>query len=161
RNRVDLIRSEWAANGCLARARVMLAEALHEEAANGTGSEPFVWSRVDSVLSGSIDTPCRITARAIGSRLDINNADEALISRLFVRVGFGPSAADSAAAAIRDWIDADDVTRTGGAEAAWYRSQSRRPPRNAPLADLREAADIRGLEQRPLDDYFDVETGPI
>src|SRR5690606_41844599 len=68
---------------------ILLAEALHEEAANGTGSEPFVWSRVDSVLSGSIDTPCRITARAIGSRLDINNADEALISRLFVRVGFG------------------------------------------------------------------------
>jgi hypothetical protein len=78
--------------------------------------------------------------------LDVNNASpEALHSFLQAVVGESERA-DSLVDAILDWRDADDSPRARGAERAWYASEHRAPPRNAPLAAAEELHRVRGFE---------------
>ncbi|MCE2924374.1 MAG: type II secretion system protein GspK [Phycisphaeraceae bacterium] len=58
-----------------------------------------------------------------------------------------PGMSDEAANAILDWIDTDDDTRTGGAEAEAYASlPSPYKPRNGPVRSLGELELIRGVD---------------
>src|SRR5439155_689548 len=107
---------------------------------------------------------CSLSARAVGSRLDINAADEGTLARVLETAGWPEARADSAAAAIADWIEANDEPRPQGAERTWYVARNRVPPSNSALVDMRELRGIRGLEDETadqLDSILDVEPGAI
>ena len=73
----------------------------------------------------------------------IARAEHRRLARLFAQTGLPASALD----ALADWIDADDIPRDGGGEAAAYAEvrPSRVPP-NAPLLRTAEAALARGID---------------
>jgi general secretion pathway protein K len=164
RNRIALARAEWAASGCLARARSVLSEAIGMEGTAASYRQP-AWSRVDEILGESSAgdlADCVITARAVGSRLNVNSADEATLSRLLRGAGLAPAQADSLAAAIADWKDADDTPRPLGAEREWYEAVGKMPPANRPFAHVSELALVRNAAGAlSLDDLLDVEEGVI
>lgn len=165
RNRIALARAEWLADACLARARAVIVAALRGEASALIDPRSPVWSRVDEILDGTptlVAAGCMITARAIGSRLNVNMADEATLSHLFQYAGMAPLRADSIAAAIADWKDADDIPRPLGAERESYESLGRVPPMNRPFSHIAELALVRGIDGTfPFDSLLDVEEGGI
>ena len=158
RNRVALTSAMWRAQACLAYARETVRDATSHS------SDPALWNHIDRVL-GEARAPvsgCSISARPVGARLDVNSSDEATLSRLFQAAGWRPSRADSAAAAIADWMDADDQPRAGGAEREWYLARHRIPPSNSPFVNARELRRVRGLEDWDrLDSLLDVAPGPL
>lgn len=92
----------------------------------------------------------------LSGRFNLNNllrdgqpspADLARFRRLLVGLGLSEGEALARAAALLDWIDADDVSSAAdSAENAWYGSQS--PPyraANAALIEVGELARIRGF----------------
>lgn len=65
------------------------------------------------------------------------------LARLFGQAGMPATALD----ALADWIDADDVAREGGGEAAAYAEvRPARVPPNAPLLRMAEASLARGID---------------
>jgi len=167
RNRMALTTGLWRAESCLAFERETLREALSREAprADSIGS---VWNHVDRLLeqTAALVPGCAVSARAVGSRLDINGVDEATLSRLLKAAGWSEARADSGAAAIADWVDADDQPRPNGAERNWYLARDREPPSNSRLADMRELRRVRGFEPHAgptdrLDSILDVEPAAI
>jgi general secretion pathway protein K len=65
--------------------------------------------------------------------------------RLLAQVGFTPNDAVSLAAALADWLDADNEAQPGGAEATWYAEHGRHyRPANALLLDVDELRLVRG-----------------
>jgi type II secretory pathway component PulK len=88
---------------------------------------------------------CDVHLEAAGSRLDVNDASIEELRAVFAAMGLADAGA--LADALADWRDADDAPRPLGAEASWYDMVHRLRPRNAPLADAREIALVRGFEQ--------------
>ena len=132
----------------MARARSVLDAALAEEATDIAMLKPSAWMRVDEILSASADPTamgCSISVRAVGSRLDVNAADEATLSRLFRCAGVAPARADSIAAAIADWKDSDDIPRPLGAERQWYEAAGAVPPSNGRFTHIEQLAMVRGV----------------
>lgn len=123
-NRIVLLRAGWAREAC---GDILLARFPRR------GSD----LRLDSVDLGR-GTWCRASLSDPSTRLNINLASTEQLERFFT--------SDSLTDALLDWRDADDVPRPFGAEAGWYRSQRRRPPRNGPLADVAELSYVRGFE---------------
>jgi general secretion pathway protein K len=94
--------------------------------------------------------------------VDVGSADAEVLSQLFAALSIPQRQADSLVDALLDWRDRDDVARPLGAERDWYEAHGRLPPRNAPLADLRELARVRGFETlHGLDSVLTVEPGRI
>jgi len=158
----------WLAEDCASRAEAAIGAALDHRGGDTESSSEAAqatWSRLDAAVAASpllSGTPCDLTIRPTGTTIDINTADDSLLSRLFVALGSSATAADSLTDAILDWRDADDVPRPTGAESAWYRAQGRAPPRNASFADVRELASVRGFEVRTgLDSVLGVEADRI
>ncbi|PYP60082.1 MAG: hypothetical protein DMD40_01990 [Gemmatimonadetes bacterium] len=166
RNRIALTQGLWRAEACLALERDALRDALSREVVARRDSSGSLWNYVDRVVRER-PTPvrdCSLSARAVGSRLDINAADEGTLARVLEAAGWPEARADSAAAAIADWIDANDEPRPQGAERTWYVARNRVPPSNSALVDMRELRRIRGLEDETadqLDSILDVEPGAI
>ncbi len=166
RNRMALTSGLWRAQACLAWEREALRDALSQEVAAGMDSTGSLWNYVDRLLA---ERPvpvadCSVAARAVGSRLNINAADEATLALVLQLAGWPGARADSAAAAFADWIDADDQPRTKGAERDWYDQHARIAPSNSPLVDMRELRRVRGFESDStgrLDSILDVEPGAI
>lgn len=156
RNRMSLTAGSWQARACLAFGRERLRDALSQQL-------PDVWLHVDRVLRGNAPVPgCTLSARVVGARLDVNHTDEATLARAFQAAGLSPARADSAAAALADWMDADNQTRPGGAERDWYLAQGREPPSNTLFVDRRELRRVRGLEDfARVDSVVDVEPGAL
>jgi type II secretory pathway component PulK len=127
-NRVTLRRGLWAAEGCLALLRANFA-ATH---------------RLDPVESVDLGDGVRCGARPEdpGARLNVNTASLVDLGALF--------GDDTVAAAIVDWIDADDRPIWLGAEREWYRERGRPGPRNGPLTDLDELLAVRGVDSADL-----------
>jgi type II secretory pathway component PulK len=149
RNRVDLTRASWRAEDCLERARSAIAGALIQEMPLRPGGEPSVWATLDRVaLTAPVVTApgCELSVRPAGETLDLNAADEEVLRRLLAALRVPPARADSLVQALLDWRDPDDKARPNGAESSWYRSEHRHPPRNGPLADVRELSRVRGFE---------------
>jgi general secretion pathway protein K len=110
------------------------------------------------------------------SLLNVNNlvskqaaVERTRLERLFARLGVPAAAID----AITDWIDTDGVTRTAGAEDAWYAQQaSPMLAANAPIVRTAELALVRGLSPElvrtlapyvialPIDTQLNVNTAP-
>jgi general secretion pathway protein K len=156
RNRMSLTAGSWQAQACLALSRQRLRDALSQQV-------PDVWQHVDRVLKE--DAPlggCTLSARVVGARLDVNKTDEATLARALQATGLPQARADSAAAALADWMDADNQTRPGGAERDWYLAQGREPPSNGPFVDRRELRRVRGLEDfARVDSIVDIEPGAL
>jgi type II secretory pathway component PulK len=163
-NRRALTGAGWAAAGCLAQARGTLTDAMIAVAPGGDAVRA-VWSDVNRTLR-AIHQPagfhCALTAQPLGGHLDVNAADEATLAQLLRNIGMRPNQADSGAAALADWVDADDVPRPAGAERAWYQAHHRTAPSNRPFESQRELHLVRGLEgATAIDRALDVEPGPV
>lgn len=164
RNRVNLTRAAWRAEGCAEVARAVIDDALR-----GAASDPArgaaVWDDLDTLVAQSAtiaQSKCRIHLAAAGSRLDINAADEEMLRALFRFATPSPNEADSLADALLDWRDADTLPRAGGAESAWYVARHRLAPRDGPFADRRELHRVRGFERLSgVDSLVDVEPGRV
>lgn len=160
--RVALARAEWAADGCLAQARARLVAALEAENVRWLRSDRVAWNTVDRVIAKEPMPGCTVTARAVGSRVDINAQDQVGLRDIFRGAGVDEAEADSLAAAVIDWRDPDSVAGPGGAEAGWYVERSSLPPTNRPFASVDELRQVRGMAALDwLDDVFDVEPGPL
>ncbi len=78
----------------------------------------------------------------LNARLDLNHSDAGMLRALLAQFTDG-ARAERAAAALADWIDADDLTRPGGAESREYAAAgSPYFPRNAPLDRLDDLAHV-------------------
>jgi hypothetical protein len=84
--------------------------------------------------------------------LDVNQARVGELVRLLEGLGALRGSADSAANAILDWRDADDVPRDGGAEREWYSQQGRVGPRNDAFGAPEEIELVRALADFGLAD---------
>jgi len=170
-NRVAIARAAWAAEGCLERARAAIGGAL-SQGRRDAGMSGSAWDTLDRVVASSLSYPvpgvgpCDVRLHASGVTFDVNVAGDEQLRALFTALGLNEATADSLADALLDWRDADDLSRPLGAERAWYERQGRHPPRNGPLADVRELPRVRGfdalLRSAPgLDSLFAVESGPV
>lgn len=160
RNRIDLTRAEWKAEGCMEELRAEIAQILlSPPAAESTGLS--TWSALDKIASGRRlrNNDCSITMRPVGARLDVNVADPETLTLLLARLGVSGPRRDSMIAALMDWRDADADERVGGAERAWYVRNGRIAPRDGPFADVRELHRVRGFETLDMDSVLDVESG--
>jgi hypothetical protein len=140
RNRMALTSAMWRARACLEFGREAIDDALSDEAARADSAR-VVWDHVDRLLAGAPRSVagCAITARAVGSRLDVNATDAATLSRVFQAAGWRLARADSAAAAITSWIAA-----------------------NGAFVNVGELDHVRGLEGvARLDSILDVEPGSL
>lgn len=166
-NRRAMLVAEWAAEDCLNQSEEVIGDAL--ERAAHTPADTAVWAMLDRFAPNATpnglfvaDTDCATGLRAAGTTIDVNTADHATLSRVLLAAGASAFQADSLADAILDWRDPDQVARPNGAEANWYVANGRMPPRNAPFADAREIALVRGLEGTPgLDSLFGVDSDRI
>ncbi len=141
RNRMALTRAIWLGRACLAYGREAMRDALTQEAAAGADSSARLWDHIDRALAEAPNSVagCTLSAKAVGSRLDVNATDEATLRRVLVVAGMPAAKADSTAAVIRQWI------KTKGG-----------------FADRRELRRVPGLESfGPLDSILDVEPGPL
>ena len=150
-NRRALVVARWASEGCLNRTQAIIEDALRR--AHDAQADSAVWATLDhffpkrtSDAASVVDTACDATVRAAGTTIDVNSADDTMLTRLFIAAGLSVARADSVVDAILDWRDADRVPRPRGAEANWYLAYNRLPPRDAPFADVRELRLVRGLE---------------
>lgn len=159
-NRVSLTRAHWLAEGCVSVVRAVAATGL----ADLTRADA-AWHTLDEVVADSPltgNTKCDVSVRPAGAALNVNTADAVQLRRVFIALHIMPMSADSLVDAILDWRDADDEPRPNGAERLWYHERQRFTPRNGSIADVRELARIRGLDQMPgLDSVFGVEPGRI
>jgi type II secretory pathway component PulK len=123
-NRIQATRARWAARACLELTRTRGIAFTTTAAADSVALGDVVW--------------CRLVSLRPDERVNPNVTDSAGLVRLLRD--------PLRASALLDWIDADTVTRDGGAEAPWYRARKRSLPRNAPLSDPLEIALVRGFE---------------
>jgi len=154
RGRAQLTRAEWRAEECAEQARAVIGRAL----------DIGQWDDLDRIVASAHarESDCEVKLRAAGARLDINKVDDSILTRLLSQLHVAAPQRDSLVAALRDWIDADDTPRPLGAEREWYAEHGRSPPRNGPLADIRELCLVRGFDRvAGLDSVLDVEPGPV
>jgi hypothetical protein len=123
RNRVILMRAEWARNACTA----LLVASFRPETPMRS---------IDSLDLGS-GTWCSAVVASPSGRLNVNLASGAQLRRFF---------GDTLAEALIDWMDSDDTTTSGASERAWYAAQHRELPRNGLVADVTELPLVRGFE---------------
>lgn len=149
-NRLAAMRALWHAEGCAARARAEVDAAVR---AFTQGDARSPWSSIDRLLADAAllrdVRQCQVVARAAGTGADVNELDAAAIGRVLRWLGVPDLRADSMTDALLDWRDADQTARPLGAERAWYELSRRMPPRDGPLADVRELRHVRGFEALP------------
>jgi len=82
------------------------------------------------------------------ARIDLNGSPPELLSGLFRALGVEGETADTLAARIVDFRDADDDTEPNGAEEAAYRQAGRPAPRNGPFVHPFELVAVLGIDAR-------------
>jgi len=161
-NRVALARARWRAADCLERARAAIADAIAPAEQRASAEPAAGWGGADRAVGSSPLVPeqCELRVRAAGTRVDVNTADVETLSRFFHAAGLAAFAADSLADAVADWRDDDDLPRPFGAERTWYAARRLFIPRNAPFADVRELARVRGWDAA-LDTLVEVDSARV
>jgi type II secretory pathway component PulK len=142
RNRVNLVRASWIAEGCLEAARAETDAALM-----ATGDSGTAWLAIDSVLVNAPllrGTACIVGARAEGATLNVNSAEIEDLRRLLAAVLVPGERRDSLVDALLDWRDIDDEAHASGAESSWYQENGLLAPRDGPLLDPDEIKHVRG-----------------
>jgi general secretion pathway protein K len=159
-NRVHLSRAFWAATACMARAQATIDSVLASSRSFDASADAWRILGRAALPVSSVDL-CVTSLEAAGTRLDMNEASEEMLTNLFVAIGHASDAA-ALAAALADWRDSDDVARPDGAERDWYATARRELPRNAPLADIRELGRVRGFERlMDFEPYMSAEPGRL
>jgi general secretion pathway protein K len=93
-----------------------------------------------------------ISIKDEASKIDLNTAPEALLAALFAAVGVNRGKAQSLAAAIADFRDADNMPRPQGAEEAEYRAAGLSwGPKNAPFQTVEELQQVLGVTPEVYD----------
>lgn len=95
------------------------------------------------------DVSVTMSVRPEAAKLDINSADEAVLSKFLARVTGGVDEGNEIAAAIADWRDPDTLTRLNGAEAAVYRGAGLAyEPANAGFTSIDQLRFVYGINDR-------------
>ena len=129
RNRIALTEAGWTARACAAHIRAKLTGARLDDVRQDDPVLPLEALRMPSTLG------CQVSARAVGSRLDVNATDSATLARLFRFAGMAGGRADTTAAIVE---------------------------RHKPYADPRAFHLLPGIEGfAVIDSLLDVEPGPI
>lgn len=152
RNRIDVTKAAWFAEGCIERARVAINEALTAHRGVSERESMTPWARLDVTVSQSAvlaGTGCDVSMRAAGTALDVNRAGRSSLLGLLGAFGIGAARADSLVDALLDWRDDDDRPRPFGAERDWYHARGRMEPRNRRFGNAREVAMVRGFDELP------------
>jgi len=90
-------------------------------------------------------------------KIDINSADEATLLQLFEGHGLEEEQATYLAAAILDWVDADEIERANGAELPAYESLGLDAgPGNRPFLMIEEVLQVLGM---PWELFKKIEPG--
>lgn len=149
----------WLGRSGVERARWILAQELSSEARNcdslnqiwaggpgeiGVSNSPLEGVTLDDYHLGDGKFSLKITD--MERKVNINTADEAMLQQILTRMGVEASEVTTVVGSILDWIDADNVTRIGGAESSYY--QSLNPPyyaKNGPIDDLSELLLVKGV----------------
>jgi hypothetical protein len=103
RNRTALIEAGWTAEACLARAFGASQAALHAAARDPHIDGSAVWNRLEEAVgASSVPLPegCRLSMRAVGSRLDLNSVEPTVIAWVLRNSEVPTERADSVAALI-------------------------------------------------------------
>jgi general secretion pathway protein K len=88
-------------------------------------------------------------------KIDLNTADETMLTSLFLSVGVDLDQAGALADAIQDWRDTDDLPRARGAEANEYKSAGLPYiPRNTSFQTVSEVQQVFGMN---YDLYLKIE----
>lgn len=155
-NRVALTRAQWLAEGCAASVTAQLEDVLRQSSdMQGT------WAALDSAPV-RVPEPCHVEMRPAGMTLDVNRVAETQLMRFALALDIGVARAESLAAAILDWRDADSLPHGAGAEAEWYRKEGRLTPRNGPFEASEEILLVRGAESVPgIGSLLAVEGDPV
>jgi type II secretory pathway component PulK len=169
RNRTNLTKAGWVAEGCAEAARAAVDGALATtDAAEARGGPPMVWRTLDrraaqSPLWRVATSACEVRLVAAGEKVDLTAADSEQLRALFVAMSISSDRSDSLADALLDWQDADDLPRPRGAEREWYATNRQATPRNGSIADLAELAQVRGFARiwAELDSVAWVEPGRL
>jgi general secretion pathway protein K len=106
--------------------------------------------RVDGVAQDLVlgQTKMRIAVQDELGRIDLNQADQALLSGLFQSVGLGAPAAMSLVDKILDWRDANPGRRLNGAKDRDYRAAGyAQGPRNGPFQSVDELQLVMGMSK--------------
>lgn len=78
--------------------------------------------------------------------VDLNVADVAMLTELFIGAGVEPDSAAALAAAIQDWRDPDDLVSPNGAEANEYAAEGLTwGPKDAPFDMVSELLQVLGM----------------
>lgn len=149
RNRSELIVAEFQAEGCFARLRAAADRALRLNHEERTTSPEQRDRFVRAIITHPLMVDCESKVQVIPGDeiISVNAASDVALAGAFARLGAGVIVAESLAAAVLDWRDADDRPRPLGAERDWYTASGRRPPRNGPLEHTRELWLVRGVEE--------------
>lgn len=162
RNRADGMRASWLAEGCAESAWAAADEVLRSTAASTREDAWVTLDRLADQFPVPEDLACSVIFTAVTSTLDANTISAPMLTDLFRAMGLQDLVVDSLVDALLDWRDPDDTPRLNGAEANWYLSRGRPPPRNAPLANARELLRIRGFDAIPgILDLLGTEPGPV
>ncbi len=148
----DRTRDRAATAGALATMLARLEfdlrnRATQAGAASLRSSDP--WLGIDSIYSGELligDDTVQVDASDLGARLNINQLSEVEIRQLFSFVLRDYQLADQLAQSIMDWIDADDLPRTAGAERAEYIRDGRMVlPTNGQFREVDDLIHVAGM----------------
>ncbi len=81
-----------------------------------------------------------------GGKIGLNRADEALLRRVFGKLGVERNAQEEVVDAILDWRDSDSLRRLHGAEAEYYaKLPEPYQPKNGPFDSVEELLLVRGI----------------
>ncbi len=89
-----------------------------------------------------------LTYRLINVRglIDLNTANEELLSALFSELQLSRPEAEALAAAIADWRDTDNTARNNGGEKPAYQNANLQGPGNRPFVDVSELRGVLGMD---------------
>jgi general secretion pathway protein K len=137
RNRVEEARSRAYADAAVAMA-IMRFGAGEDEDRWWPDGAPYVWSFAGQALEVRVYNE--------SSRIDLNGVSPQVLRRLLEAVGVDEVESERLAAAIEDWRDRDDASRTLGAEDLEYRAAGRPyGSRNGPFASSAELTQVLGM----------------
>ena len=131
-----------AADAGIQRAILELADARSNGALDTVKLRPdgtvYAWPFGNSTV--------RISVQDERGKINLNEATEQVLIALFRSVGVDPDKAQSLAAAIADFRDADNLMRPGGAEEAEYQAAGLPwGPKNAPFEAVEELKQVLGV----------------
>lgn len=137
-----------AALSGLDHAHARLAGAI---ASSGNDALADPWRWIADSVSASLGA-ARYTFRMVdaAASLDVNDATEDMLARLFVGCGASSAEASAAADRIADWRDPDQLRRMHGAERDDYLAAgSRQLPRDAAVLSVAELDDLLDMPVVP------------